>query len=84
MAWAGYNLANNKPANGPVTVHLRAGTYKPTGDGIYISSYRTTGGNWFTLRNYAGENVVLDGTQLTGHFAALIAVVPQKTSASKA
>lgn len=78
VAWAGYNLGANKPFNGAVTVHLRGGTYKPTGDGIFISTNRTTGGNWFTLRNYASENAVLDGSQLTAPFAALIAMATAK------
>ncbi len=63
-----------KLIDAPVNVLLRAGTHKPTGSGIYIGSNRGTNNKWYTIKNYPGEYPVVDGSNLTDKFSALISI----------
>jgi hypothetical protein len=60
--------------NAPVTIYLRAGTHRPTGSGIYIGSNRGTNNQWYSIKNYPGEAPVLDGSNITGKFSALLSI----------
>lgn len=78
LAGINYTVSPSKLISAPVTVNLRAGTHKPTGSGIYIGSNRGTNSQWFTIRNYPGENVILDGSSITAKFSALISIADAK------
>jgi hypothetical protein len=78
LAGINYTYSPTKLINAPVTIFLRAGTHKPLTNGIFIGSNRGTNNQWFTLRNYPGENTIIDGSSITGKFAALIAVSDAK------
>jgi hypothetical protein len=69
-----YTYATAQLINAPVTINLRAGTHKPTGSGIYIGSNRGTNNQWYTIKNYPGEAPVVDGSNLTDKFSALISI----------
>ncbi|HEX6427462.1 MAG TPA: hypothetical protein VF008_07235, partial [Niastella sp.] len=78
LAGVNYTYSPSKLINAPVTVHLRNGTHKPTGSGLYIDPSRGTNGQWFTIKNYPGESPVVDGSNLTVKYAALIAIAGAK------
>ncbi len=78
LAGINYTYSPSILINAPVTVYLRAGTHKPLTDGIFIGSNRGTNGQWYTIRNYPGENVIVDGSNITGKFSALIAISDAK------
>jgi hypothetical protein len=74
LAGINYTYVPSRLANVPVTIYLRAGTHKPTGSGLYIDANRGSNGQWFTIKNYPGESPVVDGSDLTVKFSALIAI----------
>jgi Right handed beta helix region/Secretion system C-terminal sorting domain len=78
LAGINYTYSPSKLINAPVTIYLRAGTHKPIGTGIFIGSNRGTNNNWYTLRNYPGENAIVDGSSITQKFGALISVSDAK------
>jgi hypothetical protein len=78
LAGINYTYSPSKLINAPVTVYLRAGTHKPLTNGIFIGSNRGINNQWFTIRNYPGENAIIDGSNITGKFSALIAVSDAK------
>jgi hypothetical protein len=77
---AGINYTYPVPQliNAPVTINLRAGTHKPLTNGIFIGSNRGTNNQWFTIRNYPGENAIVDGSNISTKFSALFAVSDAK------
>jgi parallel beta-helix repeat protein len=78
LAGINYTYSPSKLIDAPVTVHLRAGTHYPSGSGLYIDAGRGVNGQWFTIRNYPGESPVVDGSNLTVKYSALIAVAGAK------
>lgn len=78
LAGINYTYVPSQLVNIPITVYLRAGTHKPTGGGLYIGSNRGANGQWFTIKNYPGESPVIDGSNLTVKYAALIAIAGAK------
>jgi Secretion system C-terminal sorting domain/Right handed beta helix region len=78
FAGINYTYSPSRLINAPVTVNLRAGTHKPSVNGIFIGSNRGSNNQWFTIRNYPGENAILDGSNITGKFSALISVSDAK------
>jgi hypothetical protein len=58
----------------PVTVMLRAGTHYPTGNGLFIGSVRGSNNQWFTIKNYPGESPVLNGSNISAKFSALLSI----------
>lgn len=78
LAGINYTYSPAQLINAPVTVHLRAGTHKPAGSGIFIGAPRGANGQWFTLRNYPGENAIVDGSNITEKFAALLSISSAK------
>lgn len=78
LAGINYTYSPSKLINAPVTVNLRGGTHKPLTNGIFIGSNRGTNNQWYTIRNYPGENAVVDGSNITGKFSALIAISDAK------
>ncbi|MGE5106208.1 MAG: T9SS type A sorting domain-containing protein [Sphingobacteriales bacterium] len=78
LAGINYTYSPSKLINAPVAIYLRAGTHKPAVNGLFIGSNRGTNNQWFTIRNYPGENVVLDGSDITQKFSALISVSDAK------
>lgn len=78
LAGINYTYSPSKLINAPVTVNLRCGTHKPLTNGIFIGSNRGTNNQWYTIRNYPGENAVVDGSNITGKFSALIAISDAK------
>jgi hypothetical protein len=78
LAGINYTYAPAQYVNTPITINLRAGTHKPTGGGLYIGSDRGTNGQWFTIKNYPGESPVLDGSDLTAKYSALISIAGAK------
>jgi len=78
LAGINYTYSPSILINAPVTVYLRAGTHKPATNGIFIGSNRGSNNQWFTIRNYPGENAILDGSNITTKFSALIAISDAK------
>ncbi len=78
LAGINYTYSPSKLINAPVTILLRAGTHKPLTNGIFIGSNRGANNQWFTIRNYPGENAIVDGSSITAKFSALIAVSDAK------
>jgi hypothetical protein len=78
LAGINYTYSPSILINAPVTIFLRAGTHKPLTDGIFIGSNRGTNNQWFTLRNYPGENAIVDGSNITAKFSALISISSAK------
>jgi parallel beta-helix repeat protein len=78
LAGINYTYSPSKLINAPVTIYLRAGTHKPITSGVFIGSNRGTNGQWFTLRNYPGENAIVDGSLITQKFAALLSISDAK------
>jgi parallel beta-helix repeat protein len=78
LAGINYTYSPAQYANLPVTVYLRAGTHKPTGGGLYIGPDRGSNGQWFSIKNYPGESPVVDGSNLTDKYSALISVAGAK------
>ncbi|RYY58595.1 MAG: T9SS type A sorting domain-containing protein [Chitinophagaceae bacterium] len=74
LAGINYTYPTARLVNSDVTVNLRGGTHKPTGAGLFIGSNRGTNGKWFTIRNYPGENAIVDGSNLNVKFASLLAI----------
>ena len=78
LAGINYTYSPSILINAPVTVYLRGGTHKPLVNGIFIGSNRGTNHQWFTIRNYPGESPVLDGSNITDKFSALISISDAK------
>jgi hypothetical protein len=78
FAGINYTYSPSRLINAPVTIFLRAGTHKPTVNGLFINSNRGSNNQWFTIRNYPGENAILDGTNITSKFSALISISDAK------
>ncbi|NII26994.1 T9SS type A sorting domain-containing protein [Pseudoflavitalea sp. X16] len=78
LAGINYTYVPSQLINAPVTIHLRAGTHKPAGTGLFIGSNRGVNGQWFTIRNYPGESPVVDGSDITAKFAALLSLSDTK------
>ncbi len=78
LAGINYTYSPSRLINAPVTIYLRAGTHKPLTNGVFIGSNRGSNGQWFTIRNYPGENAVVDGSNITTKFSALFAVSDAK------
>ncbi len=78
LAGINYTYVPSRLINAPVTIHLRAGRHKPSVNGIFIGSNRGTNNQWFTIRNYPGENAILDGSNITAKFSALISITDAK------
>jgi Right handed beta helix region/Secretion system C-terminal sorting domain len=78
FAGINYTYSPSRLINAPVTVYLRAGRHKPSVNGIFIGSNRGTNNQWFTIRNYPGENAIVDGSNITGKFSALISISDAK------
>lgn len=78
LAGINYTYSPSVLINAPVTIYLRAGTHKPSGSGIFIGSNRGTNNQWYTIRNYPGESPVVDGSNITDKFSALIAISDAK------
>lgn len=78
LAGINYTYVPSQLINAPVTIHLRAGTHKPVGTGLFIGSNRGVNGQWFTIKNYPGESPVVDGSDITEKFAALLSISSAK------
>lgn len=78
LAGINYTFSPSQLINAPVTIHLRAGTHKPAGSGLFIGSNRGVNGQWFTIKNYPGESPVVDGSDITQKFAALLSISDAK------
>ncbi|MGF2410893.1 T9SS type A sorting domain-containing protein [Ferruginibacter sp.] len=78
LAGINYTYSPSKLVNAAVTINLRAGTHKPLTNGIFIGSNRGTNSQWFTIRNYPGENAIVDGSNITTKFSALFAIADAK------
>lgn len=78
LAGINYTVAPSKLIDAPVTIHLRAGTHKPSVNGIFINSNRGDNGQWFTIRNYPGETAIVDGSDITAKFSALFSIAGAK------
>jgi parallel beta-helix repeat protein len=74
LAGINYTVAPSKLIDAPVTIHLRAGTHKPSVNGIFINDNRGVNGQWFTIRNYPGETAIVDGSNITAKFSALFSI----------
>lgn len=57
-----------------LTIYLRAGTYKPVGNGYWIGDNRGANGKWTTIKNYPSERVIIDGGLLTDKYSFLFAL----------
>jgi hypothetical protein len=78
LAGVNYTYSPSVLINAPVNIFLRAGTHKPLINGIFIGGNRGVNNQWFTIRNYPGENPVIDGSNITTKFSALIAITDAK------
>jgi parallel beta-helix repeat protein len=78
LAGVNYTYSPVKLINAPVNVYLRAGTHKPTGSGLFIGAPRGSNNQWFAIKNYPGESPVLDGSNITQQFSALISISDTK------
>jgi Secretion system C-terminal sorting domain len=78
FAGINYTYSPSKLIDAPVTVNLRAGTHKPLVNGIFIGANRGTNNQWYTIRNYPGENAIVNGSSITGKFSALISISSAK------
>jgi parallel beta-helix repeat protein len=78
VAGINYTYSPSRLINAPVTINLRAGVHKPIGNGLFIGSNRGVNKQWFTIRNYPGENAILDGSNITSKFSALISISDAK------
>jgi hypothetical protein len=78
FAGINYTYFPSRVINAPVTIYLRAGIHKPAVNGLFINANRGTNNQWFTIRNYPGENAIVDGSNITGKFSALISIADAK------
>lgn len=78
LAGINYTYSPSVLINAPVNIFLRGGTHKPAVNGIFIGSNRGTNNQWYTIRNYPGETAILDGSNISTKFSALIAVSDAK------
>jgi parallel beta-helix repeat protein len=78
LAGINFTFVPSKFINAPVTIFYRAGTHKPVANGLYIDAARGANGQWLTIRNYPGENVILDGSNINTKYSALISVAGAK------
>ncbi len=78
LAGINYTYSPSVLIEAPVNIYLRAGTHKPSTNGIFIGSNRGTNNQWYTIRNYPGENPILDGSNISTKFSALIAIADAK------
>ncbi|HKO81903.1 MAG TPA: T9SS type A sorting domain-containing protein [Chitinophagaceae bacterium] len=74
LAGINYTVVPSALINAPVTIYLRAGTHKPAVNGIFINSNRGVNGQWYTIKNYPGETVIVDGSDITAKFSALFSI----------
>ncbi len=74
LAGINYTYSPAKLINAPVNIYLRSGTHKPSGTGVFIGDNRGTNGQWLTIKNYPGESPVVDGSNLTEKFSALLSI----------
>ncbi len=78
LAGINYTYSPSKLINAPVNIHLRSGTHKPTGSGVFIGSNRGTNGQWLTIKNYPGEYPVVDGSDIDQKFSAMFSISDAK------
>lgn len=78
LAGINYTYSPSVLINAPVNIYLRAGTHTPSPNGIFIGSNRGSNNQWYTIRNYPGETAILDGSNISTKFSALIAISDAK------
>ena len=74
LAGINYTTIPSSYISSPVNIYYRAGVHRPAPGGLFIPEQRGQNGQWLTIRNYPGENVILDGSLMTTRFSALISV----------